>query len=126
MWNGDTATLTGAGEPEEIRALQVTDGILPMLGALPVQGRLFTRHDDSPDGNETVILTHAFWQSKFGGRASIVGKTILLDGRPREVIGVLPAKFRFLDQTPAIFLPIAMFDASLSSSPPTVRRSYPL
>jgi predicted permease len=105
MWTGDTATLTGQGEPEELRALQVTDGILPMLGARPALGRLFTRHDDSPDGNETVVLTHGFWQSKFGGRDAIVGTTILLDGRPREVIGVLPAQFRFLDQTPAIYLP---------------------
>ena len=48
-------------------------------------------------GPATVILTHAYWQSKFGSDASAVGRSLTLDGQPREIIGVLPAGFRFLD-----------------------------
>ena len=48
MWTGDTVSVTGLAEPEEVRAIDVTDGMLPMLGATPALGRLFTKHDDSP------------------------------------------------------------------------------
>ena len=105
MWNTDTFSLTGTGEPEEIRGLVMTDGVLPMLGVQPVWGRLFTRKDDLPDASETAVLSYGFWQTKFGANPSVVGTRILLDGRAREVIGVLPAGFRFLDQDAAVFIP---------------------
>ncbi len=108
MWTGDTVSLTGLGEPEEVRAIDVTDGILPMLGVQPVLGRLFTRTDDAPGSEETVILTYPFWREKFGGDPSAIGRRILLDGRPREIIGVLPERFRFLDRKPSFVLPIRL------------------
>jgi putative ABC transport system permease protein len=69
---------------------------------------LFNRKDDSPDGPETVVLSYEYWQTRFGGDRAVLGRRILLDGRPREVIGVLPADFRFLDQKPAVLLPIRL------------------
>ena len=108
MWTGATVSLTGLGEPEEVRAIDVTDGILPMLGVQPVLGRLFTRTDDAPGSEETVILTHPFWREKFGGDPSAIGRRILLDGRPREIIGVLPERFRFLDRKPSFVLPLRL------------------
>src|SRR6185437_4480810 len=85
-------------QPEQVRALDVTDGTLPLLGVSPVLGRLFTRQDDSPSATKTVLVTYGYWQSKFGAAPSTIGRTILVDGTPRQIIGVLPQKFQFLDQ----------------------------
>ena len=108
MWQGDTFSVTGVGEPEEVRGMGVTDGVFPMLGVQPALGRLFNRKDDSPDGPETVVLSYSYWQSRFGGDQAIVGRRIILDGRPREIIGVLPRSFRFLDQRPSVIVPIRL------------------
>ena len=105
MWQGDTFSVTGAGEPEEVRGMDVTDGVFPMLGVQPALGRLFDRKDDSPDGPETAVLSYQYWQTRFGGDQKIVGRRIILDGRPREIIGVLPQSFRFLDQRPSVVVP---------------------
>ena len=106
LWNTDTSSLTGLAEPEEIRTLNVTPNVLSILKVQPLVGRLFSEADGAPDGPPTVVLTYGFWRSKFGGDRSLVGRTILLDGRSREVIGVLPEEFRFLDTRPAALLPI--------------------
>ena len=106
MWTGDTVSVTGLAEPEEVRAVDVTDGLLPMLGAIPSLGRLFTKQDDSPGAADTVILMAGYWRSRFGADPSAVGRRILLDGKAREIIGVLPESFRFLDQKPSMILPL--------------------
>ena len=108
MWNMETTSVTGLAEPEEIISLDVTDGVLPILGIQPALGRLFTKTDDSPDGGKTVILTHGYWRAKFGGEPSAIGRTLVLDGRSHEIIGVLPETFRFLDRRPAIVLPLQL------------------
>src|SRR5471032_1192204 len=105
MWTGDTVSVTGLAEPDEVRALDVTDGMLPMLGATPALGRLFTKLDDSPKAADTVILMAGYWRSRFGADPSVVGRRILLDGKALEIIGVLPDSFRFLDQKPSLILP---------------------
>jgi hypothetical protein len=98
--------VTGAGKPEHVQGLDVTDGVLPILGVTPVAGRLFNRRDDSAGAPQTVVLSYGYWQRKFGGASSVVGRSITVDGKPREIIGVLPQGFRFLDQTDAaLFLP---------------------
>jgi predicted permease len=96
-YDADSLSVTGAGEPEQVRGLDVTDGTLPLLGVKPVLGRLFTREDDSPGSPETVILSYGYWHQKFGGASSVVGHSITVDGKPREIIGVLPQGFHFLD-----------------------------
>src|SRR5580658_119760 len=97
MYDGDSLSVTGAGEPEQVRGLDVTDGTLPMLGVRPALGRLFTREDDSPSAPDTVLLSYGYWRQKFGGATSVIGKSITVDGKPREIIGVLPQGFHFLD-----------------------------
>jgi len=105
-YNGDAFNVTGAGQPEHVRGLDVTDGTLPILGVTPVAGRLFTRHDDSPGAPQTVLLSYAYWQQKFGGASSAIGRSITLDGKSREIIGVLPEDFHFLDyQDAALIVP---------------------
>src|SRR5262249_2472956 len=106
---GYSVNVTGPGEPEQAPALSVTDGVLPILGVTPLLGRYFTRADDSPDSVDTVILTYGYWSRKFGGDRSIIGRTIEVDGKPRVIIGVLPERFRFLDQTRlAMVLPLKL------------------
>jgi len=97
VYDGDSLSVTGAGEPEQVRGLDVSDGTLPMLGVKPALGRLFTREDDSPGTPDTVLLSYGYWRQKFGGATSVIGKSITVDGKPRVMIGVLPQGFHFLD-----------------------------
>ena len=108
MWNTGTVSVTGLAEPEEVPALFVTDGLLPILGVQPMLGRVFSRADDAPGGAETVVLTAGYWRAKFGGDRAAIGRTLMLDGRPREIIGVLPDAFRFLDRDVSVVVPLRL------------------
>ncbi len=106
LYTGDSVSITGVGKPEQVQALVVTDGTLPILGIPPMLGRWFNHADDSPGSPDTVMLTYGYWRRKFGGDPSIVGRTITVDGKLRQVIGVLPQKFNFMDQEePPVILP---------------------
>ena len=108
MWQPDSDTLTGLAEPEMIQTMDVTQAVLPILGVQPVLGRLFSQDDDLPNHPETTVITYGLWRTKFGGDPSAVGRRIVLDGRAREIIGVLPESFRFLDRKPLLFLPMQL------------------
>ena len=108
MWQTDTESVTGLAEPEEVQSIVVTERLLPMLGATPMVGRLFTRDDDSPGAAATAILTAGYWRTRFGGDPSAIGRRIMVNGRPREVIGVLSDSFRFLDRKPSLILPMRL------------------
>jgi predicted permease len=90
---GAYATLTGRGEPERIGTLRVSASLLPMLGARPIAGRLFVPEDDMPGRTGTAVLSHGAWQRRFGGNPAVVGTTLVLNGDPYQVVGVLPAGF---------------------------------
>jgi predicted permease len=111
LWGTGTVSITGRAEPEEVPALFATDGILPMLGAQPMLGRLFAKADDTPGSPETVVLTAAYWRSKFGADQAVIGTALMVDSRPREIIGVLPDSFRFLDRRVSLVVPYR-FDRS--------------
>ncbi len=111
LWNTGTVTVTGLAEPEETATLFVTDGILPILGVQPMLGRMFSKPDDSPGTPETVVLTSGYWRSKLGADRAAIGRTLMVDSRPREIIGVLPETFRFLDRSVSLVLPFR-FDRS--------------
>ncbi len=100
----ESLNLTGGGEPERIQALLATHEILPILGAVPLLGRLTGEADDLPGAPEVAILTHALWQRRFGGDPSVLGRTLQVNGVPREVVGVLPANFRW--EEAEILLPL--------------------
>jgi len=105
LWNTGTVSVTGLAEPEEVPTLFVTDGVLPMLGVQPALGRLFSKTDAAAGGPETVVLTSGYWRSKFGGEPSVIGRTLMLDSKPREIVGVLPDTFRFLDRRVSLVIP---------------------
>ena len=111
LWNTGTVSVTGRAEPEEVPTLFVTDGVLPILGVQPMLGRLFSKADDTPATPETVVLTAAYWRSKFGSDNAVVGKSLMVDSKPREIIGVLPETFRFLDRRVSLVVPFR-FDRS--------------
>ncbi len=105
LYTGDTVNVTGTAEPEQVRALDVTDRVIPILGIPPMLGRSFTRKDDSPGSPDTVMLTYGYWRRRFSGDRTIIGRRIRIDGKAKEVIGVMPANFRFLDMDPEIIQP---------------------
>ncbi len=105
-------TITGVGESEQARALFVTYDVLQALRVQPQLGRLFTETDVSPGGLSTstpggrpyapvILLTNAYWQRRFGGDPSVIGRRVVVDSSPAAIIGVMPEGFRFLDMEPA-------------------------
>ena len=105
LYNNRSASVTGLDQPEQVQTIEVTDGTLPILGVPPVLGRWFERKDDLPGSAKTVILSYGYWQSKFGGERSVLGRRILVNGDAHEVIGVMPRYFRFLDYKFSLVLP---------------------
>ncbi len=114
-YENDAADVTGVGEPEHVRVLVVTDGVLPILGVTPVLGRLFTQQDDSPGSPKTAVLFYGYWQQKFGGDRSVIGRSIIVGGVPREIIGVLSQNFHFLDQEDSALLLPFQWDRSTTT-----------
>src|SRR6185437_10160103 len=96
-YQGDSLSVTGTGQPEQVTAMDVTHETLSMLGVKPALGRLFTQADDRSGAPATVILSYAYWQKKFGGSRSALGQMITADGKPTQIIGVLPKAFHFLN-----------------------------
>lgn len=88
------ANLTGRGTPERLVIGHVTPSLLPMLGGTPRLGRLFTAGEATPGADSVVILSEGLWRRRFGADTHIVGQSIVLDGAPHEVIGVMDASFR--------------------------------
>ena len=102
VWREDSATLTDRGEPDRVRALLVSHGTLQALGVQPQRGRSFTEaeHELGADGPAPVILSHAFWQQRFGADEAAVGRELSVDSQPAQVVGVMPPDFAFVDMTP--------------------------
>ena len=108
LWRAGSATVTGVAAPEEVQSLAVTSEVLPLLGVGPLLGRTFSAEDDLPGARPTVILTWGYWQRRFGGDGSVIGRRILVDGEGREVIGVMPRGFRFLDRAVDVVSPFQL------------------
>src|SRR5262245_35414205 len=87
--------LTGDGPPERYTSYGVSAAFFDALGAQPQLGRVFRRGEDQEGNAQVVVLRHAFWQTRFGGDPKIIGKRIMLDDKPFEVIGVMPRGFEF-------------------------------
>lgn len=109
LYQGDSITVTGKGAPTRVDGLDVTEGVLPILGVKPALGRPFTQQDDAAGSAETVMLSYAYWQKNFGGARSVIGQSITVNGEPREIVGVLPRGFHFLNwDDAALILPMRL------------------
>jgi predicted permease len=108
LYNNRSASVTGLAQPEQVQTIEVTDGTLPILGVPPLLGRWFERKDDLPGNPKTMLLAYGYWQRQFGGERSVIGRRILVDGDAREVIGVMPRDFRFLDYKFSLILPMQL------------------
>src|SRR5208283_5825379 len=91
-WN---MTLTGYGEAEQISGGRASANLFDVLGIVPELGRTFLPQEDTPGKDHVVMLTDSFWRGRFQGDPKIVGRSITLNGKPFQVVGILPASFRF-------------------------------
>jgi len=88
----DNFTLTGNGDPEQLNGQRIDATFLPTLGIMPALGRNFTSDEDLPNGPAVCIVSHELWQTRFGGRRDLVGDTIVLNGQPWQVVGIMPPR----------------------------------
>jgi predicted permease len=107
VWATGTANVTGLAEPEQVRTVEVSDGVLQALGVPPTVGRWFTHTDQIPRGHETVMLSYGYWQRHFAGDRSVIGRNLMVDSRPREIVGVMAQGFRFVDTEFDLIVPLA-------------------
>src|SRR3954451_8153080 len=86
---GGSMTLSGTNEPQQLRGSQVSAGYFDILGVKPALGRTFAPDEDQTGKEQVVVLSHKLWESRFGGDPNLVGRAILLNGKPYTVIGVM-------------------------------------
>ena len=104
---GTDASLLGDGDPQRLVALAATPSLFPLLGVRPILGRVFNDDDGKPGAPaRVVVLSYALWQTRFGGDAGVIGRTLNLSGASYEVIGVLPQAFLF-PGNPELWVPLA-------------------
>ena len=106
VWIPGAASVTGLAEPEQVRAVFVSDGTLQALSIQPALGRWLGQADQMPGGPETVMLGYGYWQRRFGGDRSVIGRGVRVESRPREIVGVMPPGFRFVNADAELILPL--------------------
>jgi predicted permease len=117
LWGAGNVTVTGMDQPEQVRGIGVSDGLFATLGTPAAVGRVFTQTEYEPGQPPPVILSYDYWQGRFGGAASAIGRTITVNSRPAEIVGVMPRGFRIADTAADLFLP-AQIDRSRLTLPP--------
>src|SRR5687767_13845676 len=98
-------TLTARGDPENLNGVRVTENFFRTLGVQPLLGRTFSAEEDRPGGANVAVLSHSFWQRRFGGDKSILDQAVVLNGTPFTIIGIMPASIKFPFQQTHIWLP---------------------
>jgi len=106
-WGGGGYTLTGNGDPEQLPGSNISYNALEILGVSPMLGRTFREEEDRPEHDFVVILGHGLWERRFGAKPEIIGQTIIINNRPRTVIGVMPPGFKF-PEIAELWLPLAL------------------
>lgn len=107
VWIPGTANVTGLAEPEQVRTVAVSDGVLQTLGVPPAVGRWFSKGDQVPNAPGSVMLSYGYWRRRFGGDRAVIGRNIMVDSQPREIVGVMPPGFRFVDSDFDLTAPLA-------------------
>ena len=107
VWTRGTSNVTGLAQPEEVHTGLVSDGVLQSLQVQPAVGRWLTQADQDPRGSKAVMLCYGYWQRRFGGDPSVVGRSITVDAVSKEIVGVMPRGFRLVDQDFDLLVPLA-------------------
>jgi predicted permease len=94
--------------PQRVESAWVSADLIPLLGVSPKLGRTFSAAEDQPKGPNVVIISEGVWRSQFGGDQNILGRTLQVGGLSRQVIGVMPERFRFPRANTALWLPLAL------------------
>jgi putative ABC transport system permease protein len=115
-WDVGSVNLTGDSAPERLSAGNVTANLFALLGVKPARGRLFTSRDDLPNGPRVAIISYPLWQRRYAADPDIVGRSIAIDGRSYDVVGVMPAGFvlptDYESATPTMLWLPAQWDAA--------------
>jgi putative ABC transport system permease protein len=98
--------LTGGGEPERVRALLVTGNIFSVLGVDALLGRTLREEETWQGRHMVAVLSYGFWQRRFAGDPGVIGQTISLNGRNREVVGVMAPDFYFPQKDVEMWVPV--------------------
>ncbi len=107
VWSKGTANVTGVDQPHEVHTVTITDGVLQSLSVPPVLGRWLLAADQDPHGQKAVMLSYGYWQRRFGGDRSVIGRSIAVDGQPREIVGVMPKGFELVNAEFDVMVPLA-------------------
>jgi putative ABC transport system permease protein len=95
----------GNGEPEQLSGGIVSANTFELLGVKPILGRSFLAAEDGPDQSDVVILSHGLWERRFGANPAVISQSIVVNNRPRTVIGVMPPGFKF-PETAELWIPL--------------------
>lgn len=105
LYDVESFTVVGTGEPERLIGARATASLFSVLGIEPQIGRTFSAEEDRPEGPDVMVLGHAFWQRRFAGSADALGAVLQIDGKPWEVIGVMPEGFAFPNNEAELWVP---------------------
>jgi putative ABC transport system permease protein len=105
IFNSTSRTLTGDENPERVLGAHSSANLFDVLGVRPERGRVYSAAEDTAGANTVVILSHGLWQRRFGGRDDAIGKTLSLNGRPMQIIGVMPEGFAFPNRDTQFWVP---------------------
>jgi predicted permease len=107
VWIAGTANVTGLAQPHEVHTASISDGVLQTLGVPPLLGRWLLPAEQNPHGPKVVMLSYGYWQRRFGGDPSVIGRTIEVDSQPRQIIGVMPQGFHLVNADFDLLVPLA-------------------
>jgi len=93
-YRGTDGSITGVGQPENVRAQRVSANFFPILGVNPILGRNFTSEEDRRGASPTALISEGLWKRKFASDRNVIGQRLIVAGQPRTIIGVIPASFR--------------------------------
>ena len=97
---------TSGGDPERVPSAAVTSSFFPLLRIQPALGRAFTAEEDRPSGAAVAVVSHGFWQTRFGADPSVIGRLVAMNGVPTQVIGVMPPTFAYPRPDTQIWTPL--------------------
>jgi predicted permease len=107
VWISGTANVTGIAHPEELHTTYISDGVLQTLNVPPAAGQWILTADQVPHSREVVMLSYGYWQRRFGGDRSVIGRNIEVDSKTREIVGVMPRGFKVMNQDFDLLIPLA-------------------